>query len=163
MRMGLERRDGTMTNTLKIAPKQEIMAERVETTFRPSPCVLVYYDGEMTSVAALRAACAECKPGMRIVAVYLDMLPMIPESKGKGQDRVFMAKAVLAAAVVNAATYGFEIETLSLETYRRGMALVKLAADCGDSAIYIGVDEEHPDWLADYLAENAANVVRVEV
>lgn len=134
-----------------------------EPSFLPSPSVLVYYDGGLASMAALQAAC-EDMPKTRIVAVYVEMVPLVPNAVAARQQDAFAGKAILAAAMVNAATYGSRIETLCLETHTRGEALAQLAADCGDSTIYLGVDSAHPDWLADYLQAHApANLVLVQV
>src|SRR5215210_5680505 len=95
----------------------------------PSPCVLVYYDGGMASMAALRAACTDFSHKTRIVAVYVEMVPMVPQAVARRKEHVFAGRAILAAALVNAATYGARIETLCLETHTRGEALAQLAAD----------------------------------
>lgn len=149
---------------LDLKTRPDVRSEQIEQTFHPAPCVLVYYDGGLPSLAALRKACAEVKTGTRIVAVYLDMVPLIPETAAQRNDRVFIGKAILAAAMVNAAMYASQVELLCLEAHTRGLALVQLATECGDSTIYMGTDPEHPDWLTDYLLANApSNVVLVSI
>lgn len=120
---------------------------------RRAPCVLVYYDGGLESMTALRAACANSKRGTRIIAVYLEVVPLKPKLVAR-TDPNFIGNAVLAAALVNAETYGVKIETRCVETTARGIGLERLAADYSNCMIYMGTDPQHPDWLTDYMLTN---------
>lgn len=138
--------------------------EQIETTPRPSPCFLVYYDGSLPSVCALRAACTDATPETRIVAVYLDTMPLTQQLSAARQERNFASQAALAAAVVNAQTYGRPIETATVKCHIRGQAMVQLAQDYGNACIYLGNDSEQRDSLPDYVQALApAKVVMVPV
>lgn len=107
-------------------------------------CFLVYYDGGLASLAALREACLQAKPNTKIIAVYLET---IPQSQALGQDdcsRALTVQGILAAATVNAAMYGVGIKTSFQECHVRGPALLHLAEQHGNAKIFLGVDGAEP-------------------
>jgi hypothetical protein len=111
------------------------------------PCYLVNYDGGPSSVAALREACEMARPGTRVVAVFLDVVPYTQEIEPTAPGHEMLAQAVLAAALVNARVYGMEIETLAVPCRVQGPAFVAFAmerasqAPFADVTLFIGVDE----------------------
>lgn len=106
---------------------------------RPT-CFLVYYDGGLSSLAALREACRQATPGTPIIAVYLDMIPLTEAPKRDDTLRTMASQAILAAASANAAMYGVPIKTLNLECHVRGPALLALAEKYGDAKIFLGIE-----------------------
>lgn len=138
--------------------------DRIETKPRPSSCFLVFYDGSLSSVCALRAACTNAGPETRIVAVCLEQVPLSQSPAPARRKSAFSSQAALAAAVVNAQTYGRCIETVSMECHVRGRAMVELAAEYGNATIYLGNDPEESGALADHVKALAPqNVVMVPV
>jgi hypothetical protein len=138
--------------------------EQIETTPRPTSCFLVYYDGSLTSVCALRAACTDAAPETRIIAVYLETVPLTQSLAPVSGKHPLASQAALAAAVVNAKTFGRDVETAAVECHIRGRAMVDLAEECGNATIYVGTDREQRDALADYVQALApADVVLVPV
>lgn len=147
-------------NLLREAKTRLGKAGRFELPARTERCVLVYYDGSPASMAALRGACAHSTPNTRIVVVYLEQVS--PEQKtDERADKDFVGNAVLAAAIVNAQTYGFKVETLCLETAARGITLEQLIARYSNSMLYLGRDPQNPDWLTDYMQAHARGQIVV--
>jgi nucleotide-binding universal stress UspA family protein len=100
---------------------------------------LVYYDGGPTSVAALREACEMAEPGTRVTAVFLDVVPQEHEITDDTPVNDMLAKAILAAATVNARTYNVEIKTIGIPCHFKGPALVAFAAQQDNAVLFLGV------------------------
>jgi len=149
------------------------LAARVKRIFEKAPprlrsaSYLVYYDGGLDSVAALRQACEMASPETRVVAVFLEVVPYAQEISGDAPTHAMRAQAILAAALANARLYHREIETLSVPCHVQGPALVNLAQQRGSTALFMGVNrsalENHLNPFAEYvLALAPCQVVLVE-
>lgn len=124
---------------------------------------LVYYDGGKDSLAALLEACETATSGTRIVAVYLDMVPLAeaPESSSPGKEMV--AHAVLAGALANARLRNYEIETLRVPCHAKGPALVALAARYSDAVVFLGVERREFTQRLNSFAEYVLSLAPCKV
>lgn len=118
---------------------------------RTLPCYLVYYDGGLTSAAALREACETADAGTRIVAVFLDVVPQTELIEDDAPVHKMLAQGVLAAATANARVYGAHIETVAVSCHVKGTALVALAAEYGNATLFIGVDDSENEALNPFV------------
>lgn len=128
-------------------------------------CFLVYYDGGPASVAALREACRHARSGTKIIAVYLEMIPLSESPEQSDCARTMAIQGILAAATVNAATYGASCKTTYRECHVRGPSMVRMAAQHGNAKIFLGIENGEADDLnpfASYVQQLApANLVLV--
>ena len=87
-----------------------------------------------------RAACRNAKPDTLLIAVYLEMVPLTPTNATlNGAICPMAARAILAAAAVNAALYGASLETVSLGVHVHGPALIHLAERYGNATILLAL------------------------
>lgn len=141
-----------MTLRTRIKSRVRQTFERVPPR-RAAPHYLVYYDGSLGALAALREACEMAKPDTRITAVFLDQVPLEQALAENTPPRSMLGQAILAAAMVNARFYNAEIETLSLPCYSKGSALVALATKQDNTTLFVGVTNfaGHYDAFTEYL------------
>lgn len=141
-----------MTLRTKIKSRVRQTFERIPPR-RAAPQYVVYYDGSLGALAALREACEMAKPGTRITAVFLDQVPLDQALAENSPPRSMLGQAILAAAMVNARLYNAEIETLSLPCHAKGSALVALAAKQNNATLFIGIAEQNDarDAFTEYV------------
>lgn len=114
-------------------------------------CFLVYYDASLESLLALQEACEDAAPDTKIIAVYLDSVPYVDGAQRLSEYDPGSAGPILAAAVVNARTYGASVETLAVPCQARGPAMLRLAAQYPNATIYLGIEPDGPNPFADYI------------
>ncbi len=141
-----------MKSTQKL---REVVKPPTETTPKshPSPCFLVYYDGEAASAAALRYACQQADSHTPITAVYLALVPQDQELDSKNPSVVNDADTILAAAIANAKQLGKRIETKRVNCRVKGPELVQLAKERDSATIILGVDRAELDGKLNPFAE----------
>lgn len=126
---------------------------------------LVHYDGGLAALAALKAAIRMAAPGTEIVALSCIPVPrshpvdmLIPNSE-------LRAKAILAAAVANAAMHGVSIRTEIIQCHSLKQALIERANRGGANVMFLGVEHadlaDETDPLADYVLRHAKSKVVV--
>lgn len=114
---------------------------------------LVYYDGGIASIAALRHACQTAGASTEVVAVYLARVPAATEPDYDAIVERQNAKLILAGAIVNAQTYGLSIRTEIVPAPVQGPAMTQLAARHGNATIFLGVEQEELDKKQNPFAE----------
>lgn len=119
------------------------------------PSYLVYYDGGLESLGALREACEMAGAGTTVIAVCLHVVPQSQSLQGGSDNQLMLAHAILAGAITNARMWNRQIETLIVPCHAKGPALVALAAERNSAVVFLGIDQDEfsvrLDPFADYV------------
>lgn len=131
----------------------------------PAPHYLVYYDGSLAALAALKAAIRMAEPGTDLTALSFVARPGDGLPERAARDLEQRAQAAAAAAVANAELGGVRIKTEIAHCRAVGPELIRRAGRDEASVIFLGVD--HDDGsnavnpLADYVLRHAPSQVVV--